>query len=344
MRTLIVDPRIGGISGAAFTAALSDFGDFEDLKRNTADVVSGFKGDNPEKVMDELGLSDIAKEKAYAVFSDLASTFTKFHEGNFSITATLPKVLCPIAMLDAMDFLSCPIYATPLLLGNCLPETLEICALHRAPVSDNSAGTGLTTPIGAALIGNLAVFRRSIPAMTPVKTGYAKETGLLVIEGEISDLTEERIIILETNVDDVTGETIGYAVEQLLANGAVDVFVTQGLGKKNRPVFVLSVITNLDKYQKLVEILMEETGTLGVRINEEPRIVADRIRKSYPFTISGEKFSVRVKVSKHCGHIIAIKPEFEDMKTAAQKLKIPLKDVMAEVQRQIPKKGDDCIF
>ena len=89
--------------------------------------------------------------------------------------------------------------------------------------------------------------------------------------------------------------------------------VTQGFGKKHRPVFVLSVITTLEKYQNLVEILMEETGTLGVRIKEEPRIVADRV-----IMIMGEEFSVRVKVSKHCGRIIAAKPEFEDMKKATK--------------------------
>jgi len=341
MKTLFIDPRIGGISGAALTAALSDLGDLEDLRKNTADVVSGLKGEDPKKIMEKLGFSDAAKEKAYAVFSDLESVFTKFHEGNFSITQALPEVLCPITMLDAMGLLSCPIYATPPALGNCLPETLEICALHRVPVSDHSTSKELTTPVGAALIGNLAVFRQSIPAMTPLKTGYAKGYGLLVVEGEISDLTEERIIILETNIDDVSGEIIGYSVEQLLAAGAVDVFVTQGFGKKHRPVFGISVITTLDQYQKHVEILMEETGTLGVRIREEPRIVADRFRRSYPFTISGEEFSVRVKVSKHCGRIISIKPEFEDMKNAAQKLKIPLKDVAAEVQRQIPKIMDN---
>ena len=341
MKTLFIDPRIGGISGAAFTAALSDLGDFEDLRKNTADVVSGLKGEDPKKIMEKLGFSDAAKEKAYVIFSDLESVFTKFHEGNFSITQALPEILCPIALLDAMDLLSCPIYATPPVLGNCLPETLEICALHRMPVADTSTNKELTTPVGAALLANLAVFRQSIPSMTPVKTGYAKGYGLLIVEGEISDLTEERIIILETNIDDVSGEIIGYAVEQLLSAGAVDVFVAQGFGKKHRPVFVLSVITTLDQYRKHVEILMEETGSLGVRIREEPRIVADRVRRSYPFTMSGEEFSVRVKVSKHCGRVISIKPEFEDMKKAAQKLKIPLKDVAAEVHRQIPKIMDN---
>ena len=260
MKTLFIDPRIGGISGAAFTAALSDLGDLEDLRKNTTEVISRSTGQDPGKVMDDLGLSRAAKEKAYAVFSDLEAAFTKFHEGNFSITQVLTDVLCPITLMDTMGLLSCPIYATPPALGNCLPETLEICALHHMPIADTSTGKELTTPVGAAFLANLAVFRRSIPSMTPVKTGYAKEYGLLVVEGEVSDLTEERIIILETNIDDVSGEIIGYTIEQLLASGAVDVFVTQGFGKKNRPVFVLSVITTLDQYRKHVEILMEETG------------------------------------------------------------------------------------
>ncbi len=336
MRTLYIDPRIGGISGAALTAALSDLGDVEDVKKTPADVLSRFAGKDPDFVTGELGLSRVAQEKAHAIFSDLESVFAKYDEGKSSLDQALKEVLCPIALLDAMDLLSCPIYSVPPALGNCLPETLEICARHRMPVAESPAAFELTTPSGAALLANLAVFRQSIPSMTPAKTGYAKEYGLLVVEGEISDLTEERIIILETNIDDVSGEIIGYAVERLLAAGAVDVFVTQGFGKKHRPVFVLSVITTLEKYQNLVEILMEETGTLGVRIKEEPRIVADRVRKSYQFMIFGEEFSVRVKVSKHCGRIISAKPEFEDLKKAAEKLKKPLKDVITEVQRQIP--------
>ena len=93
---------------------------------------------------------------------------------------------------------------------------------------------------------------------------------------------------------------------------------------------------NYDSNRALTEILMEETGTLGVRVKEEPRIVAERERKAYRFMISGEEFSVRVKVSKHAGRIISAKPEFEDMKIAAAALKKPLKDVINEVQRQIP--------
>ena len=336
MRTLVVDPRIGGISGAALMAALFDLADDEKVKKHIVDTLGKCKGEDPEMVMDELGLSDLAKHKVRSVISDLRSTYTKFHDGNFPLAEKLKDIISSITLLDGMGLLACPIYATPPALGACLPETLGICALHKIPVSDSLANTELTTPEGVALLGNLAVFRKSIPSMTPLKTGYAKNYGLMIIEGEVSDLTEERIIILETNIDDVSGEIIGYAVQRLLASGAVDVFVTQGFGKKHRPVFVLSVITTLEQHQKLVEVLMEETGTLGVRVREEPRIVADRVRRSYPFVISGQVFSVRVKVSKHCGRVISIKPEFEDMKQAAQKLNIPLKDVAAEVQSQIP--------
>jgi len=336
MRTLFIDPGIAGISGAALTAALADLGGAEDIGKNAADVISQSAGEDPKKIMEALDFSAAAREMAYAVFSDLEDVFSKFHEGTFSIAGVLPEVLCPITLLDVMDLLSCPVYAKPPALGTCRPETLEICALHRMPAAESSAKSELTTPSGAALLAHLAVFRQSIPSMTPVKTGYAKEYGLLTVEGEVSDLTEERIVILETNIDDVSGEVIGYAVEQLLAAGAVDVFVTQGFGKKHRPVFMISVITTLERYRSLTEILMEETGTLGVRVKEEPRIVAERFRRSFPFTISGEEFSVRVKVSKHCGRVISVKPEFEDMKKAAQKLNIPLKDVAAEVQRQIP--------
>lgn len=336
MKTLFIDPRIGGVSGAALAAALSDLWDLEEVRKTTADVLSRFAGKEPKAAVGELGLSEAAQEKAHAVFSDLESAFAKYGAKRSPFSQAAREVLCPLALLDAADFLSCPIYAAPPALGNCRPETMEIAARHKMPVTESTAGFEQTTPSGAALLANIAVFRRSIPSMTPVKTGYAQECGLLAVEGEIFDLTEERIIILETNIDDVSGEIIGYAVEKLLSAGAVDVFVTQGFGKKHRPVFVLSVITTLERYQGLVEILMEETGTLGVRIKEEPRIVADRIRNSYRFMIFGEEFFVRVKVSKHCGRIISAKPEFEDMKKAALKLNVPLKDVAAEVHRQIP--------
>ena len=141
---------------------------------------------------------------------------------------------------------------------------------------------------------------------------------LRVVEGEISDLTEERIVILETNLDDTDGEVIGYTCEKLFAAGAVDVFIIPAYGKKNRPVSVMSVITTCEHYHELIRILMEETGTLGVRVREEPRLVADRKNEVIEVMVAGHPCPVRVKTSQSGGHIIAVKPEFEDMKQIAQ--------------------------
>jgi uncharacterized protein (DUF111 family) len=159
---------------------------------------------------------------------------------------------------------------------------------------------------------------------------------LRVIEGEIDDLTEERIVVLETNLDDVDGEVIGFAREKLLAAGAVDVFITPASGKKNRPVHVMSVITTREHYHVLIRILMDETGTLGVRVREEPRLVADRKSEKIDVTVNGHPFAIRVKTSRAGGRLIAVKPEYEDMKQIALKLGLPLRRVAREVYRQLP--------
>ena len=202
----------------------------------------------------------------------------------------------------------------------------------------------LTTPTGAALLANLAGTVTRFPAMTPLRIGYgagSKKNGsglniLRVVEGEIDDLTEERIVILETNLDDVDGEVIGFAREKLFAAGAVDVFITPASGKKNRPVHIMSVITTHECYPVLIRILMDETGTLGVRVREEPRLVADRTSEKISVLVNGQSFTVRVKTSRAGDRVIAVKPEYEDMKEIALNLGLPLRHVAREVYRQLP--------
>jgi hypothetical protein len=130
--------------------------------------------------------------------------------------------------------------------------------------------------------------------------------------------------MLETNLDDVPGETVGYVVERLREAGAVDVYVTTASGKKNRPVQILHIITNQLDYPGLLEILMEETGTLGVRILDIPRLVAHRSRQPMRVTVEGQEFDISVKTSTVNGKLIAKKPEYEDLKRIARILKIPI--------------------
>ena len=181
--------------------------------------------------------------------------------------------------------------------------------------------------------------------MVPCRIAHGGDgTGRLlrIIEGETSDLVEERIVLLETNIDDVTGEVMAYAQQRLLAEGAVDVYFTPVLGKKNRPAHVLTVITNRRIYRHLTGILMEETGTLGVRIYEVPRLVADRERGAVPFEIEGERYDIRVKHSTVDGIPIALKPEFEDMKRVAETTGLPLRTVSAIVMSQLESSNQEA--
>ena len=179
--------------------------------------------------------------------------------------------------------------------------------------------------------------------MTPLRVGYGTGSRLVqgrpsvlrVAEGMNFDAIQDRIIMLETNLDDVPGETVGYTVEKLREAGAVDVFVTTASGKKNRPVQILHIITNQQDYPGLIEILMDETGTLGVRILDIPRLVAHRTRQVMQVTVGGEAFDINVKTSTINGNVLAKKPEYEDLKKIAQHLKIPLNKVRAEVLAQL---------
>jgi pyridinium-3,5-bisthiocarboxylic acid mononucleotide nickel chelatase len=314
-----------------------------------------------DEVIDTTGLSPPAAAMAHAILGDLVSVKNRLHPqaapGHaIASVDTLFDILGPLALLEDAGLFGCPVYTTPPALGGGMihtmngdtggpaPAALEICARHRLPVSESSLAMELTTPTGAALLANLAGVVTRFPAMTPLRIGYGAGSVnngcgsniLRVVEGEIGDLTEEQIVVLETNLDDVDGEVIGFTRERLFAAGAVDVFITPASGKKNRPVHVVTVITTREHYPALIRILMDETGTLGVRVREEPRLVADRKNETIRVMVNGQSFTIRVKTSRAGDRVIAVKPEYEDMKKIALALGLPLRRVAREVYRQLP--------
>jgi len=314
-----------------------------------------------EEVIDKIGLSPPATAMAHAILDDLVSVKNRLHPQpasghTLASVDTIFDILGPLALLEDAGLFGCPVYTTPPAIGGGMihtmdgdiggpaPASLEICARHRIPVSECSLAMELMTPTGAALLANLAGVVTRFPAMIPLRIGYGAgsiQNGsgsniLRVVEGEIDDLTEERIVVLETNLDDVDGEVIGFAREKLFAAGAVDVFITPASGKKNRPVHVMSVITTREHYPVLIRILMDETGTLGVRVREEPRLVADRKSEKIRVTVNEQSFTIRVKTSRAGDRVIAVKPEYEDMKKIALKLDLPLRRVAREIFRQLP--------
>jgi len=157
-----------------------------------------------------------------------------------------------------------------------------------------------------------------------VREVYEKD-GIRIIFSE--DL--ESIVVLETNVDDVTGEAISYVVDKVLKK-AIDVYVFQCIGKKGRPCTMLKVLVDEENALNIAKMLCEELPTLGVRIYRVERFKVGRRVIKKVVTIFGNEFKLRVKVSD-----VSIKPEFEDVKRIAEELGKPLPLVYLEILRRL---------
>lgn len=136
--------------------------------------------------------------------------------------------------------------------------------------------------------------------------------------------------LLETNLDDVSGEVLGYTAERLMNKGAKDICFIPIIAKKGRPGFILQVICEKKDSKKLVSVIMEETGTLGVRETVFKKHTAEReIRE-----VETKFGRMRVKVSK-TPKFPRLKPEYEDVKRIALKLNKSYREIYDEVMRSL---------
>lgn len=295
------------------------------------------------------GLSQAAYSRALAIIGDLG-------QSGHPPVATVFSVVGTLLLLDRAAFFEGAIVATPPVVGCGVietdygkipapsPATLDILTRHRFPFTSAPINMEMTTPTGAALLTGLAERAlQQYPTMVPVRVGHGsggrdipgRPDLLRVVEGESLPAGEERMIILETNLDDTSGEVIGYAIERLFAEGAVDVFVTPALGKKNRPVSVISVMTTAGEEDNLIRVLMEETGSLGVRVYEFRKVVAARKKETMLIRVGERERSIRVKTSTIDGRLIAQKPEYEDLAAIAREEGIPLRFVDEEARLRL---------
>jgi uncharacterized protein (DUF111 family) len=146
---------------------------------------------------------------------------------------------------------------------------------------------------------------------------------------QISDKTNDSIAQLQCNIDDMTGEAIGFAVDLLLQNGALDVFTTPIQMKKNRPGVLLSCLCSLDKADFFAELILRHTTTFGLRKTICKRYTLDR-KSSTVQTPFGE---IRIKTGEGYG-IKKSKAEYEDIAKAALLNNVPFKDVDDAVKDQ----------
>lgn len=222
------------------------------------------------------------------------------------------------------------------------PVTAEILKGYRIPFKFSSVRGELATPTGAAILANLAQSYDYPPhplKMESIGTGagtfeFKVMPNILRIMVCRSELERETITTLETNIDDVSGEVLGYLLEKLYEEGALDVQIMPTITKKNRPGYMIFVLCNQGREDKLARILMEESGTLGVRVStKQMRYASKREIGKVEVSLPGYKGYARVKVS-FTGSVKHVKAEFDDAKKIARATGIPLKDVIKEIERQ----------
>ncbi|MEE9200845.1 MAG: nickel pincer cofactor biosynthesis protein LarC [Candidatus Brocadiales bacterium] len=213
-----------------------------------------------------------------------------------------------------------------------VPGTLEL--LRGQKVVSGPAGSGheLTTPTGAAILTTLGRCVDSCPDMTLEAVGYGAGTRdipgspnlLRVLLGEKSPVgAGDEVWVLETNVDDMTGEICGYVTDRLLLAGAVDVYTTAIQMKKNRPGVLFTAVVPEGAKEAVERVFFRETTTFGVRGYKTSRSVLSRSLVE----VETRYGTVRVKVGRLNGQISNMSPEYEDCRRIAEKESVPLKSV-----------------
>ena len=243
------------------------------------------------------------------------------------------------------------IYASPLALGGgfvrCahglmpvpVPGTMEL--LKGVAVRQTQIRKELVTPTGAAIITTLARGFGPMPEMVVHQAGYGAGTReleeqpnlLRICLGEKKEggLESDQVYLIETNLDDMSPEITGYLTELLFEKGALDVFLTSVLMKKGRPATKLSLLATPDLRESLIEVVLGETTTFGVRSH-----VVERSKLARDFIEVRTRWgTVRAKRGYMDGEPIKTVPEYEDCKRIAEEHSVPFRQVYEEAMRAL---------
>ena len=319
---------------------------------------------------DSLGLDQRAKTFALESLKTIITAEARIHGESFdsvhlheasSIDTLADLAGCATALQD-LGLFDGRIYSTRVAVGggllkfshgttpNPASAILEIFKNRQFVLAGGPAEEELTTPTGAAMLVNLAQGSVNYyPGISPEKIGYGAGTKkfqgfanvvrvLVGTPGIVAETTKDTVCVVETNVDDASGELVGNLVERL-SEVAKDVTVIPGTTKKSRPAFLIRIISENAHLNSVLEVLFSESGTLGARVQEVERYVLPRAVLTVQVEINGIAFSVRVKIVRNSvGKVTNAKPEFEDVKIIAARCKIPVKRAMELVNSQVMKK------
>lgn len=304
------------------------------------------------EILDRSRLLESVRSSAKAVFTRLAEAEAKVHNStiekvHFHEVGAIDAIVDIVGAVAALQRLGVErVICSPIPTGSgtvtCdhgvmpvpAPGTAEL--LRGVPIQATDEVGELTTPTGAAVLTTLASGYGPLPAMTIQAVGYGaghrdgktRPNLLRVILGAVatSAAQTDEVIVLEANLDDMTGETLGYVCDRLMADGALDVSTTPITMKKGRPAVRLSVLASPDVADRLEEVIFIETTTFGVRRYGCRRSTLERATTP----VETKYGPIRIKVGRRGGKAVIASAEYEDCAAAARRCGAALRDVMAE--------------
>jgi len=302
-----------------------------------------------KQIIEGSGLPDTVKQRAVQIFTRLAEAEARVHNEpvdhvHFHEVGALDAIVDVVGAAICFDALKIERFVcSPLHVGSGMvkmahgqfpippPAVSEL--LKGVPFYSTEIKGELLTPTGAAIITTVCSEYGPIPEMRTDATGYGAGTReypdfpnvlrVLFGETEASGATDERLWMLETNLDDASPQIIGHVMDRVLELGALDCFFTPVQMKKNRPGVLLSVLCGLDEKEALMKLLFTETTTLGVRSYK----VARRALQRSVVTVETQYGPIDVKVAHLDGRVVNEMPEFEQCRETAARAGVPLKIV-----------------
>jgi hypothetical protein len=319
-----------------------------------------------ESASDILKLSNIAKEFAEKSINTLITaesnvhgeTESSVHFHEASSIDTIVDIIGIAIALDDLNLFNEEIICSPVAIGggtvsfshgttsNPAYAITEIFKNSKIIITGGPINEELTTPTGASILVNLASScNEFFVDMSIDSVGYGSgikdfdgfANVLKLIQGKSNEtLVKDNVQILETNLDDISGEVIANTVEKLMENGAKDVTVSHAITKKGRPSQLVSVICDPKNTNSLLKLLISETRTLGVRIRTSKRYVVPRKILKSVVRLENQDFTIHYKISdsEH------FKLEYEDVKLISNQLSLSFNKTEELLREQIKKKND----
>ena len=303
------------------------------------------------EIIEKSKITPRAKRTAIEIFNKLAHAEAAVHgkypaEIHFHEVGAVDSIADIVSAAIGLDALAIEkVYCSTLSVGGgtvkCAhgilpvpaPATAEL--LKGVPIAAGPIQKELLTPTAAAILTTITDQFTTLPPMKIEKTGYGAGTlesddfpnVLRLILGQKIDEAAENadsVCLLETNIDDITGELVGFVSQKLFETGALDVFTTPIYMKSNRSAVTLSVICNVADIQKMENLIFQEGLTFGIR-----KQILDRTKLAREFVTVATKFGeIKIKMGLLDGKVVTAKPEFTDCTTAANKHNVPTKTIL----------------